>query len=115
MIIADENLETYWIELLRNRGMQVFSIRENMPGITDLKIIELVKEKKGVLITEDKDFGELVFAHGISGLSIVFLRYDQPDYKSIQDQLLKAIDLFYENEETIFITVTQKKTRIRKI
>lgn len=31
----------------------------------DDKIIELAKSQKNILITEDKDFGESVFAHQI--------------------------------------------------
>jgi predicted nuclease of predicted toxin-antitoxin system len=115
MIIADENLEQYWINLLRKKGIEVFSIRENHPGMTDLEIIEFSKNKKGVLITEDKDFGELVFAYAIQSFSIIFLRYDQPNYQSVEQNLLQAIGLIEDNSQAIFITVTADKIRIRKL
>lgn len=65
MIVADENIEQYWIDLLRKTGYAVLSVRETAPGISDQAVVVLAKETGGLLLTEDKDFGELVFAHGI--------------------------------------------------
>jgi predicted nuclease of predicted toxin-antitoxin system len=91
MIIADENVERYWIELLRTSGHTVYSIQENHAGTADSEIINIVRERKGILLTEDKDFGELVFAYSIKDISVCFLRYDQPQYQTEENQLLKAI------------------------
>jgi predicted nuclease of predicted toxin-antitoxin system len=115
MIIADENLEQYWINLLRQEGFEVYSIRETHQGVSDNEVAAIAKEKKGILLTEDKDFGELVFAHGLKDLSVIFLRYDQPKYETVKENLLSVIKLFYENEGNVFITVTENKTRIRRL
>jgi predicted nuclease of predicted toxin-antitoxin system len=53
-------------------GHEVYSIREHQQGISDRMVIETVKLKKGFLITEDKDFGELIFSHGIRDCSVIF-------------------------------------------
>jgi len=50
--------------LSRNEYL-VYSIREHHQGINDRMVVETVKSKNGLLITEDKDFGELIFSHGI--------------------------------------------------
>lgn len=71
MIIADENVERYWIDLLRKKQYQVLSIAESYPQISDTGVAALTQQHKGILITEDKDFGELVFAYGIS-ISLLF-------------------------------------------
>ena len=115
MIIADENVEKYWIDLLRNLNYMVYSIREEHSGISDTEVISVVKGKKGILLTEDKDFGELVFAHSFRDISIIFFRYDQPQYDSIEKQLLSAIQLYHDSDITVFITVTKNKTRIRRL
>lgn len=115
MIIADENVEAYWIQLLRAKNFTVYSIREHHPGISDPEIIELVKIRKGLLLTEDKDFGEWVFAHAISGISVLLLRYDQPKYSLVEKQLLAAITAFNPDNASVFITVTQTKTRVRRL
>ncbi len=115
MIIADENLERYWIELLRSKQYEVLSIAESYPHITDLEVAALTQQHKGILITEDKDFGELVFAYGISNLSVVFLRYDQPEHSQIENELITIIEKYQHHETPHFITISKNKIRIRKI
>ena len=115
MIIADENVEKYWTDLLKNSGYQVYSIREEHPGISDTEVIAVVKSKKGILLTVDKDFGELVFAHSFRDISIIFLRYDQPQYNTVEKQLLSAIELYHDSDTPVFITVTKNKTRINRL
>jgi predicted nuclease of predicted toxin-antitoxin system len=115
MIVIDENVEYYWAELLIKKGYKTYSIREKHQGISDLQIIEIVKNQQGILLTEDKDFGELVFAYGITNVTVVFLRYDQPQYHQIEKNLLLAIEEYYKKPGNYFITVTQQKIRLRKI
>jgi predicted nuclease of predicted toxin-antitoxin system len=115
MIIFDENVEQYWIDLISSAGFDYISIREGNQGISDLQVVELVKRYQGLLITEDKDFGELVFAFGVRDLSILFLRYDQPQYDQIEESLLEILKRYLNGEVSGFITITRKKIRIRRI
>ncbi len=115
MIFIDENVEYYWVELLLQKGYDIYSIREKNQGISDLQIIEIVKNHQGILLTEDKDFGELVFAYGMTDLTVVFLRYDQPQYHQIEKNLLLSIEEYYKKPGHYFITVTRQKIRLRKI
>ena len=61
MIIADENVDQWLIDELLKAEFDVISIRNEHPGISDNQVIQLAISQKAVLITEDKDFGELVF------------------------------------------------------
>jgi predicted nuclease of predicted toxin-antitoxin system len=115
MIIADENVERYWIEWLRELGFEVFSIQENHSGVSNREVIEIAAALQGILLTEDKDFGELVFAYGYKEVAIVFLRYDQPKYETVQSQLLKAISTWHQTAVPVFITVTAQKIRVTKL
>ena len=76
MIIADESLNGNIVRELRELEFEVDWILESKAGIADSEVIEYAKENNGLLITEDKDFGEWVFSHKIDGLTIVFLRYE---------------------------------------
>jgi len=87
MIIFYENIEAHWIQLIKKSNLDYFSIRENCSGISDREVIEIAKNKKGLIVTEDKDFGELVFSHGIEGVSVLFMRYDQPKYAPADEGL----------------------------
>ena len=39
MIIFDENVEQFWIDLIRSKGFDYLSIREHHQGISDLQVI----------------------------------------------------------------------------
>jgi len=59
--IADENIDAQIVEKLRENGYTVLYIRELDPGISDDEVLNLANQNSAVLITNDKDFGELVF------------------------------------------------------
>ncbi|EON75270.1 hypothetical protein ADIS_4441 [Lunatimonas lonarensis] len=94
---------------------EVFSIREHLQGVSDRIVIETVKSKKGFLLTEDKDFGELVFSHGIQGCSVIFLRYEKQEIIHIKKNIIKSLETYYRNSDHLFITITKDKVRVRKI
>ncbi|MDQ1340500.1 MAG: hypothetical protein QG567_1657 [Campylobacterota bacterium] len=72
IIVADENINFKIIKKLRESGFDVYSIMEECGGINDEDVIDVAKEKRAILLTEDSDFGEWVFAHGIK-ISALFL------------------------------------------
>jgi len=80
MIIADENIDGSLVEKLRTKNYEVIYIREFSPGMKDRDIVTFVKNKSGILLTEDKDFGELVFAYNFKNISVIFLRHEKEDY-----------------------------------
>ena len=71
MILADENIDAHIIDYLRSKGIEVFSVRENYPGITDEQVIALSKDPPRIILTEDKDFGEWVYARSNSRCRLV--------------------------------------------
>lgn len=115
MIVIDENVEQYWIDRIANLGFEYISVRHEHKGLSDIDVIGIVTKVNGLLITEDKDFGELVFSHKIRGASVLFLRYDQPNYGQIEHQLIRILEAFMNGEVSGFITLTKNKVRIRKI
>ena len=60
-------------EALQNLGHDVLSAREHCPHASDESLLMLAHKEQRILITEDKDFGELVFLHGLPHPSIVRL------------------------------------------
>lgn len=115
MIIIDENVDQVLIDQIGSENYKLFSIREQQPGISDREVIKIAKSKKGLVITEDKDFGELVFSHNIRDCSVIFLRYDKSDYDQIKKNIIIVLKSYYLNPGHFFITITKKKIRIRKI
>lgn len=64
-MIADESVNKNLINALRRAGHTVLSIAEERAGISDEKIAMLSLSPPGIIISEDKDFGELVYHHKV--------------------------------------------------
>jgi predicted nuclease of predicted toxin-antitoxin system len=73
-MIADESVNKNLIKALRNAGYTVLSIAEECAGISDEKIAKLSLSPPGIIISEDKDFGELVYHHQVSVIGVILLR-----------------------------------------
>ena len=59
--LADESVDRQIVEGLRQAGYEVDSITELAPGSSDELVLERANQAKSILITADKDFGELMF------------------------------------------------------
>ena len=58
-LLADEGVDRQIVERLRQEGHHVVYIAEVEPGITDEVVLDRANEINALLITLDKDFGEL--------------------------------------------------------
>lgn len=59
--IADEGIDRPIVDRLRQEGYSVWYIAEMAPSISDDMVLKLANDQKALLLTADKDFGELVF------------------------------------------------------
>jgi predicted nuclease of predicted toxin-antitoxin system len=115
LILFDENIEEYWIQLSKKSGIDYISIRENAFGISDEEVILTALQNKALLVTEDKDFGNLVFSHGYQGVSVLLIRYDKPNYNLIEKVFLEIITNYSHLDNPKFMVLTGKKLRVRQL
>ncbi|HTB95270.1 MAG TPA: DUF5615 family PIN-like protein [Candidatus Sulfotelmatobacter sp.] len=73
--LADESCAGPVTRALRGAGHDVVAISEVAAGATDDEVLERALNEKRVLITEDRDFGELVYARGRSSAGVILLRF----------------------------------------
>jgi len=59
--LADENVEKQIVDWLRKNGFDVLFVTEFAKSATDDELLEKAKRDSRILLTNDKDFGELVF------------------------------------------------------
>jgi predicted nuclease of predicted toxin-antitoxin system len=116
VIILDENIPLQMRHKLIASGFKIISVFEEFRGIDDFRIIQLAQNNENaIILTEDKDFGEWVFAHHIKNISVVFLRYHFSDTKII---IQLVSNLFLERHMDLlnkFTTVTTEKIRTRDL
>ena len=73
-LVADENVGRGIVERLRWDGHSVAWVAELSPGISDEEVLRLAADGPAVLVTEDKDFGELVYRRGLAHAGVVLVR-----------------------------------------
>lgn len=73
-LLADEGVERQIVERLRQAGHGVWYIAEMEPGIDDDVILAQANARQALLITLDKDFGELVYRQGLIHSGVILLR-----------------------------------------
>ena len=61
ILLADESIDRQIVDSLRRDGHDVIYIAEVEPSIPDNEVFDRANEKAALLITADKDFGEIVF------------------------------------------------------
>jgi predicted nuclease of predicted toxin-antitoxin system len=81
-ILAHENLPASVIRSLRDRGHDVLSAKESMRSEADDVILARAQSEERLVVTQDKDFGELAFRYGLPascGVILFRLSGDDPD------------------------------------
>src|SRR5713226_3104921 len=73
-LLADENFDPNIIQALRDAGHDVRAIRETDRGAADETIIASALAERRVLLTEDKDFGELVYKRAQPSPGVILIR-----------------------------------------
>ncbi len=72
--LADENIDSQIVARLRIEGHDVAYIAELAAGISDEQVLAIANHEDRLLVTEDKDFGELVFRMQRSSHGVLLLR-----------------------------------------
>jgi predicted nuclease of predicted toxin-antitoxin system len=113
-ILADESVDRMIVVRLRESGHEVDYIAEIEPSISDHEVLEIANKTQALLLTADKDFGELIYRnHSDSANCVVLLRLAglAPDEKV--ERVLNAIQDLSSNIETKFLVVTRRGVRFR--
>ena len=84
-LLANENFPGAAVAALRNGGHDVLWIRTEFPGAADQNVLHLAQTQERILLTLDKDFGELAFRSRLPspvGIILFRLTLSSPDYIS---------------------------------
>jgi len=73
--LADESCDFLVVRKLRSAQYDVLSVAESFPSVTDKQVLEHAIKEGRILLTEDKDFGEWVFAHGKKMEGVILIRF----------------------------------------
>lgn len=75
-LLANENIPAASVAALRDTGHDVLSLSEESSGVADEIALRLARDQDRILITFDRDYGELIFARGLPcPPGVIYLRF----------------------------------------
>lgn len=91
-ILANENIPRAAVEALRESGHDVAWVAEDAAGAEDSDVLKRATLEERIVLTLDKDFGELAFRYGLPATSgVILLRTSVQSADVISQALMKAL------------------------
>jgi predicted nuclease of predicted toxin-antitoxin system len=95
--LVDECVDAALVALLREAGHDAIYMSDVAPRATDVEVMNRAHRESRLLLTEDKDFGDLVFRQARPVPGIILLRTDSARRAHKGARLLAAIERFGDN------------------
>jgi predicted nuclease of predicted toxin-antitoxin system len=114
-LFADENMARAIVNWLRSQGHDVLYAPDAKPGAADAVWLQQAEADKRLVVTCDKDFGELIFRDRLNSHGVVLLRLED---LTIPERLVRcqaAWSVIEANPQGKFIVITPKKVRVRPL
>jgi len=97
---------------LLQQNLDVFSVYDEIRGANDREVIQKAYEQNRILITNDKDFGELVFRVKMPHKGVILLRLEDERSANKIAVLRRLIEKYEKSLQGYFIVVTETTVRI---
>jgi len=99
----------------RAAAFDVAAVIEHSPGASDDQVIALSVKEQRVLLTEDKDFGQLVFAANRECAGVIFVRFPASARGSLGARLVDTVRREQDRLVGAFVVIQPHRTRIRRL
>ena len=113
-LLVDENIESEIVGALREARHTVSDIKEISPGVEDHNVLEIATDLDSILITNDKDFGELVYRDKLVSNGVILLRFGKLEIAERIELLLGVLEERESELAEAFAVITTTGIRIRK-
>jgi predicted nuclease of predicted toxin-antitoxin system len=113
--IADECVSARLVKLLREAGHDVAYVAEMAAGASDTDLIGMAGRENRLLLTDDKDFGELVIRRRWAAPGVVLMRIASDDPQARWLRVTAAIIQFGENLYGRYTVIEDARFRFRSL
>ena len=113
--LADESCDFIIVRALRGSGYDVLSVAETIPASSDYQVIQLAIDKKRILLTEDKDFGEWVFAHGEKVQGVILFRFPASARLNLAEEIKILVNDYGPELKRCFTVLEPGRARLRSL
>jgi|SRR5208283_3845253 len=109
--VADVNIEKAIVDLLREKGFDIKWVTEFNPAMNDPALLRMATAQKRILLTNDKDFGEMVFLQKKLSHGTILLRV-KGQQSNLKVRLVgRLIERHGDKLAGHFVVVTKDKFR----
>jgi len=112
--LADESCDFAVVRALRAADYDVLAVCEFMHRSADAQLIELASQERRILITEDRDFGWLVFVSRTESAGVILLRFPGNARKTLAEVVLRMVREQRDNLAGSFVVVQPGHVRISR-
>ena len=113
--LADENVARRIVEWLRQRGDNVLYASEERTGEIDAAWLREAEAERRLILTSDKDFGELIFRDGLNSHGVVLFRLEGLTVDARIKRMEEAWSIIEANPSGCFIVITPRRIRVRPL
>jgi uncharacterized protein with PIN domain len=114
-LLADANIEKDLVDWLRASGCDVVWGTELQPGLPDTEIIRLAFNEERIILTYDRDFGDLVFFREYQVSGVILPRFET----RLADERLACLQKWWPEIVQLapghFLVVTNRRLRVRPL
>lgn len=112
---ADECCDAVLVAGLREGGHDIWYARESAQGADDETVLQYALSEERILLTEDKDFGELVVRLRLPAWGIILLRMNPADGVAKLARLQEVLQHHSAHMVGSFVVVDPSQTRFRRL
>jgi predicted nuclease of predicted toxin-antitoxin system len=113
--LADENVPRPIVIWLRARGEDVLYAAEERAGEIDAEWLRQAEADGRLILTSDKDFGELIFRDGLNSHGVILFRLERLSIDARLKRLEKVWSVVEANPRACFIVITPRRARVRRL
>ena len=110
--LADENIPTETVELLKKQGFDVVCVADFASGSSDSNVLDMAYKERRIVITFDKDFGQLVFKEKRKTCGLILLRFVPKSPEQIARRIKQVLAAKISIENSVVI-VKKDSLRVR--
>jgi predicted nuclease of predicted toxin-antitoxin system len=111
--LVDECIGTSMLACLRDAGHDAASVVEVMPQATDEDILRRAVSEGRIVVTNDKDFGELVYRSGWEHCGVVLLRLRDEQAENRVRVMKSVLEIVGERLQDHYTVATETGIRVR--
>jgi predicted nuclease of predicted toxin-antitoxin system len=110
--LADESCDFAAVRALRADEYEVDAVAEIAGGASDDVVLELARSGEYILLTEDKDFGQLVFANQQPSGGVILIRFPARARQSLGSMVVTAVGVLGERLIGRFVVIQPGRVRL---